>query len=114
MIYDEGDYFGRTVNIAARIASQAGADQVFIGEDAWREVTPDGFRFVEEGMFDLKGNLLAGEDLPGRSLRARLRGQTMGTLRGCRPPNMTTRPPRVTIRAGTRFRGSRPGRSGSS
>jgi adenylate cyclase len=55
MIYDEGDYFGRTVNIAARIASQAGADQVFIGEDVWREVAPDGFRFVEEGMFDLKG-----------------------------------------------------------
>ena len=33
MIYDEGDYFGRTVNIAARIASQAGPDQVFVGED---------------------------------------------------------------------------------
>ena len=33
MIYDEGDYFGRTVNIAARIASQAGPDQVFVGID---------------------------------------------------------------------------------
>ena len=30
---DEGDYFGRTVNIAARIASQAGPDQVFVGMD---------------------------------------------------------------------------------
>jgi adenylate cyclase len=55
MIYDEGDYFGRTVNIAARIASRAGADQVFVGEDAWREVTPDGFRLVQVGKFDLKG-----------------------------------------------------------
>jgi adenylate cyclase len=55
MIYDEGDYFGRTVNIAARIASRAGADQVFVGEDAWREVTPDGFRLVQVGRFDLKG-----------------------------------------------------------
>jgi len=36
MIYDEGDYFGRTVNIAARIASQAGPDQVFVGEDVLR------------------------------------------------------------------------------
>jgi adenylate cyclase len=27
MIYEEGDYFGRTVNIAARIASQAAADR---------------------------------------------------------------------------------------
>jgi adenylate cyclase len=55
MIYDEGDYFGRTVNIAARIASEAGADQVFVGEDARREVTPDGFRLVEVGPFELKG-----------------------------------------------------------
>lgn len=55
MIYDEGDYFGRTVNIAARIASEAGADQVFVGEDARREVTTDGFRLVEVGPFELKG-----------------------------------------------------------
>lgn len=55
MIYDEGDYFGRTVNIAARIASQASADQVFLGEGARRAVTPDGFRLVEVGGFELKG-----------------------------------------------------------
>jgi adenylate cyclase len=55
MIYDEGDYFGRTVNIAARIASQAGAGQVFVGEDLVRTVTPQGFRVVEVGDFDLKG-----------------------------------------------------------
>jgi adenylate cyclase len=55
VIYDEGDYFGRTVNIAARIASEAGADQVFVGEDARREVEPIGFRLVEAGRFDLKG-----------------------------------------------------------
>jgi adenylate cyclase len=55
MIYDEGDYFGRTVNIAARIAARAEADQVFVGEDAWRELRPDGFRLVEVGKFDLKG-----------------------------------------------------------
>jgi adenylate cyclase len=55
MIYDEGDYFGRTVNIAARIASQASADQVFVGEDARRAVKADGFRLVEVGAFELKG-----------------------------------------------------------
>jgi adenylate cyclase len=55
MIYDEGDYFGRTVNIAARIAARAEADQVFVGEDAWRELRPDGFRLVEVGKFNLKG-----------------------------------------------------------
>ncbi|HEX6206751.1 MAG TPA: adenylate/guanylate cyclase domain-containing protein [Actinomycetota bacterium] len=55
MIYDEGDYFGRTVNVAARIASVATADQVFVGEDVLREVTPEEFRLVEVGGFALKG-----------------------------------------------------------
>jgi adenylate cyclase len=55
MIYEEGDYFGRTVNIAARIASQAGPDQVFLGEDVLHHVEPTGFRVVEAGAFELKG-----------------------------------------------------------
>jgi adenylate cyclase len=55
MIYDEGDYFGRTVNIAARIASQAGAGQVFVGEDLLHSVSPKGFQVVEVGEFELKG-----------------------------------------------------------
>jgi adenylate cyclase len=55
MIYDEGDYFGRTVNIAARIASKAGAGQVFVGEDVAQTVAPDGFSLIEVGEFDLKG-----------------------------------------------------------
>ena len=55
MIYDEGDYFGRTVNIAARIASQAGPNQVFAGEDVLPHITPSGFHLVEVGAFELKG-----------------------------------------------------------
>ena len=55
MIYDEGDYFGRTVNIAARIAAQASADRVFAGEDLVRLVQPQGFRLREVGPFELKG-----------------------------------------------------------
>ena len=55
MIYEEGDYFGRTVNIAARIASQAGPDQVFLGEDVLHHIEPTGFRVVEAGAFELKG-----------------------------------------------------------
>jgi adenylate cyclase len=55
MIYDEGDYFGRTVNVAARIASQAGPDQVFVGEGFASLVRPIGFRLVEVGAFVLKG-----------------------------------------------------------
>jgi len=55
MIYEEGDYFGRTVNIAARIASQAGPDQVFLGEDVLQHIETTGFRVVEAGAFELKG-----------------------------------------------------------
>ena len=55
MIYDEGDYFGRTVNIAARIASQASENRVFAGEDLVRNVEPQGFQLREVGPFDLKG-----------------------------------------------------------
>jgi adenylate cyclase len=55
MIYDEGDYFGRTVNLAARIASQARAGQVFVGEDAQRVVSSERFRLDELGTFELKG-----------------------------------------------------------
>jgi adenylate cyclase len=55
MIYEEGDYFGRTVNIAARIASQASAHQVFLGADVLHHVDPRGFRVVEAGVFELKG-----------------------------------------------------------
>jgi adenylate cyclase len=55
MIYEEGDYFGRAVNVAARIAAQAGADQVFVGEDLAKVVEPSGFRLRRLGSFDLKG-----------------------------------------------------------
>jgi adenylate cyclase len=55
MIYDEGDYFGRTVNIAARIAAEASANRVFVGEDLVRGVEPEGFQVREVGPFQLKG-----------------------------------------------------------
>ena len=37
------NYFGRAVNLAARITSQAAAKQVFAGEDLVRGVEPVGF-----------------------------------------------------------------------
>lgn len=55
MVYDEGDYFGRTVNVAARIAGVAGADQVFVGEDLAEVVEPEGFALRPVGAFELKG-----------------------------------------------------------
>ena len=55
VIHDEGDYFGRTVNIAARIAAQASAGQVYVGADVVPLVEPRGFRLTEVGPFELKG-----------------------------------------------------------
>jgi adenylate cyclase len=55
MIYDEGDYFGRTVNIAARVAAKAGAGDVFVGEELARNVEPSRFTLHEVGEFELKG-----------------------------------------------------------
>ena len=55
LLYDEGDYFGRTVNIAARISSQAGPGQVYVGEDVADGVRQEGFRLVEVGKRELKG-----------------------------------------------------------
>jgi class 3 adenylate cyclase len=43
------------VNIAARIASQAGPGRVFVGEDVEAVVGQVGFRLSEVGRFDLKG-----------------------------------------------------------
>jgi adenylate cyclase len=55
MLYDEGDYFGRTVNIAARIASRATAGQVHVGEALVDRAQEQGFRLRELGEFELKG-----------------------------------------------------------
>jgi class 3 adenylate cyclase len=55
MTYTDGDYYGLTVIIAARIASQAGPGQVLVGEDAILDGNPAGVRFEEIGPVPLKG-----------------------------------------------------------
>ena len=55
MLYDEGDYFGRTVNIAARLAARATAGQVLVGPAFEGAVDADGFRLMEAGELELKG-----------------------------------------------------------
>ena len=55
MLYDEGDYFGRTVNLAARIAAQASAGHTYVGEALVGSVPHDGFRLQEVGAMELKG-----------------------------------------------------------
>ena len=54
IVVQNGDYFGRTVNLAARIAGQAGAGQVLV-TDAVVAAGCDGVRFETLGPVRLKG-----------------------------------------------------------
>jgi adenylate cyclase len=55
VIAQEGDYFGRTVNIAARIADYARPHEVLVSEDARRSAGVDGVEFELVGDVPLKG-----------------------------------------------------------
>ena len=55
MLYDQGDYFGRTVNVASRIASHAPAGRVYAGESLVGTADHQGFTLSELGVFELKG-----------------------------------------------------------
>jgi adenylate cyclase len=54
VIVQDGDYFGRTVNLAARIAGRAEANEVLASEDVVAAV-PDGVAFEEIGPVELRG-----------------------------------------------------------
>jgi adenylate cyclase len=55
VIFRDGDYFGRTVNVAARIAAQAGPGDVLVSDDVVALASGDGLRFERIGPVDLKG-----------------------------------------------------------
>jgi adenylate cyclase len=50
-----GDYFGRTVNLAARIAAQAGPGQVLVSGSVAEAGSPEGVRLVDAREVQLKG-----------------------------------------------------------
>jgi len=55
VVIQGGDYFGRTVNLAARIAAQAGAGQVLVSGSVAESAPPEGVAFLELGELRLKG-----------------------------------------------------------
>jgi adenylate cyclase len=55
VVVQGGDYFGRTVNLAARIASRAEPGQVLVSQRVAEVASPEGVRFVELGELELKG-----------------------------------------------------------
>jgi adenylate cyclase len=55
VVVQGGDYFGRTVNLAARIAAYASAGRVLVSERVVERVPPAGVTFVELGSVQLQG-----------------------------------------------------------
>jgi adenylate cyclase len=55
VVVQGGDYFGRTVNLAARIAAQATAGQVLVSRRVAESAAPEGVRFQELGELRLQG-----------------------------------------------------------
>ena len=55
VVVQGGDYFGRTVNLAARIAAYASAGQVLVSEPVVQRVPPQRVTFVELGLVQLEG-----------------------------------------------------------
>lgn len=55
VIFQEGDYYGQTVNIAARIASVAEPGQVLVSQAVIDAAGESGIDFEEIGPFELKG-----------------------------------------------------------
>jgi adenylate cyclase len=55
VVVQGGDYFGRTVNLAARIAAHASAGRVLVSERVAEAAPPPGVRFVELGQVQLAG-----------------------------------------------------------
>jgi hypothetical protein len=55
VVVQGGDYFGRTVNLAARIAAYASASRVLVSERVAERAPPRGVTFVELGAVQLQG-----------------------------------------------------------
>jgi adenylate cyclase len=55
VVVQGGDYFGRTVNLAARIAAYASASRVLVSERVAEAAPPQGVSFVELGPVRLEG-----------------------------------------------------------
>jgi adenylate cyclase len=55
LVFQDGDYFGRTVNMASRIAARAAPGQVLVNADAAEATTDPGVEFFDMGSVELRG-----------------------------------------------------------
>ena len=55
IVFQDGDYYGRTVNVAARVSARATAGQVLATDEVVRVTTDPDVEFVDMGPAELKG-----------------------------------------------------------
>ncbi|MGH2662526.1 MAG: adenylate/guanylate cyclase domain-containing protein [Actinomycetota bacterium] len=55
MVFQEGDYFGRTVNLAARIADYARPGEVVVSQEVVDATDAESVTLTEIGPVELKG-----------------------------------------------------------
>lgn len=55
VVFQEGDYFGRTVNVAARIAAYARPGEILVSQEVVDASAVEGVSFTDIGPADLKG-----------------------------------------------------------
>ena len=55
VVMQDGDYYGRTVNMAARLSAKAGPSEVLVTSEVVEASAEDGVRFDEVGKAELKG-----------------------------------------------------------
>jgi adenylate cyclase len=55
VVFQEGDYFGRTVNLAARIAEYARPGEVLVSQEVVDAAAAGSVAFTEIGPVELKG-----------------------------------------------------------
>lgn len=55
VVMQDGDYYGRTVNMAARLSAKAGPSEVLVTTEVVEASSEDGVRFEEIGKAELKG-----------------------------------------------------------
>ena len=55
VVFRDGDYFGRTVNVAARITDYARPREVLVSEEVVEHARPEGVSYREIGPVMLKG-----------------------------------------------------------
>ena len=99
-----GDYFGRTVNIAARVSALAGAGEVLVTDDVVRAAGEvESVRFIERGRHPLRGDRGACPDLPRLTRSAGVIGGACRSIPSATWPSTPNASAGMIVHEGVRY-----------